>query len=126
MWKVIIAIRLAMHGLGHSAGLFSGMIKANNGIVLLGKYVNEPVIKWLGIALWLVALVLYVAAIMGIYNVIVPNDWWSPLLITASIVSITVILIWWKAFPVWGPLIADVVILIGVFVLRSKITEILS
>jgi hypothetical protein len=122
MLKIIIALVLLAHGLGHSMGPL-GLFKVaainpawHGDSWLLTGPAGPTVTNVVGVALWSVALVgfaLVAAVVVGW----LPEGWWQPLAVVSSVASILGILLFPAAFPVFstvGALVIDVAVLVAV------------
>jgi hypothetical protein len=119
MLKVLIALVLVAHGVGHSMGPL-GMFKVatinpawhGDSWILTG--VGAPgATQAVGTVLWVLALVGFVvlgAVVIGW----LPAAWWEPLAIASSLASLAGLLLFPSAFPVFstiGALAVDVAVL---------------
>ena len=122
MLKIVIALVLVAHGIGHSMGLL-GMFKvatvnpAGHGDSWILTSVGGPsVAQAVGAVLWTLAVVGFVAlgaVVMGW----LPEAWWHPLAIGSSLVSLAGLLLFPIAFPVFstiGAFAVDVAVLVAV------------
>jgi hypothetical protein len=50
-------------------------------------------VRWLFILLWMVAMLGFVGAGLGILGILVPPGWWRPLAITAAVIFLPVTLL---------------------------------
>jgi len=122
MLKIVIALVLVAHGIGHSLGPL-GMFKLatvnpawrGDSWVLSGVG-GVGITQVVGTVLWLLALVGFVvlgAVVMGW----LPAAWWRPLAIGSSLVSLVGLFLFPSAFPVFstmGALAVDVAVLAAV------------
>lgn len=115
--RVILAIAVAAHGLGHILFLVSLLGVANWGQAtqswLLG---GGWLAKGLGAAIWLVAIFGFLAAAVGLFQM---SDWWQQLAIIAAIVSIVGLLLFWVNPPGSAAISAvafDVLVLVALLV----------
>ncbi len=122
MVKVVIALILLAHGIGHTMGLL-GMFKVatvnpawdGDSWVLTGA-VGTQVTTIVGVVLWTVALVgfaLLAAVVVGW----LPEDWWAPLAVVASVASLAGVVLFPVAFPAFstiGAVAVDLVVLASV------------
>lgn len=122
MLKVVIALVLLAHGIGHSMGPL-GMFKVatinpawHGDSWLLTGPAGTTVTNVVGMTLWGVALIgfaLVAAVVVGW----LPEAWWQPLAIVSAVASIVGILLFPAAFPVFstfGALVVDVAVLVAV------------
>lgn len=84
MWRYLISGILIVHGLGHSGGYwFFGRSW------LWAEAGNDPW-KWVFVALWLVAMVGFVAAGLGL---LFQQAWWRPLAVVSAVIALPVTII---------------------------------
>jgi hypothetical protein len=123
MLKVVIALVLVAHGIGHSMGPL-GMFRIatinpawhGDSWVLTGVF-GQGLTQVVGTVLWALALVGFVALGAVVLGWL-PEAWWQPLAIGASIASLAGLLLFPIAFPVvstFGALVVDVAVLIVVW-----------
>jgi hypothetical protein len=101
MVRYLIGGFLIIHGIGHSGGYW--MFRKS----WVSPTLTEAPIKWLFIAVWLVAMVGYIVAGVGLFQA---QSWWRMLTIAASIVSLAVSLLYIQGVP-FNAAVADLVIL---------------
>ena len=122
MLRIVIALVLVAHGIGHSMGLI-GMFKVatinpawhGDSWILTG--IGGPSLtQIIGTVLWTLAVVGFVAlgaVVMGW----LPEAWWQPLAIGSSLASLAGLLFFPIAFPVFstiGAFAVDVAVLAAV------------
>ena len=122
MVKVLIALVLVAHGIGHSMGLL-GVFKVatvnpqwNGDSWLLSGLAGTTGAHAIGVVLWTLAIVGF-AALAAVVMGWLPQDWWQPLAIGSSVVSLVGLLLFPIAFPLFstiGALVVDVAVLVGV------------
>jgi hypothetical protein len=114
MLKIILALVLAAHGIGHSMGILQVFKVAtvnpqwNGDSWLLTGTVGASVAQAIGVVLWSVAIVGFVAVgavVMGW----LPESWWAPLAVVSSVVSLAGLLFFPMAFPILSTIGALVV-----------------
>lgn len=123
MLKIIIALVLLAHGIGHSMGLLqvfnvatinpawrgdSWLLGAGGASLALASVV--------GIAVWMASIVGF-AALAAVVMGWLPEAWWGPLAVGSSIVSLVGLLLFPLAFPTGstiGAFAVDAVVLIAV------------
>jgi hypothetical protein len=122
MLKVIIALVLIAHGIGHTMGplqvfrLVTINPQWHGDSWLLTAPLGVGLAQGIGMILWLVALVGFVAlgAVMLGWA---PAAWWQPVAIGASVASLVAIGIFPSAFPAAstvGAIAVDIGVLVGV------------
>jgi hypothetical protein len=126
MIKLAIAIVLFAHGIGHTMGpLQTFKVTVVNPAWsgdswLLTNVAGQTVTVAIGVVLWAVALVGFIAAAAVVMGWL-PEGWWAPLAIAASIASLVAIALFPSAFPIFstiGAAIVDIGVLVAVVWLR--------
>ena len=117
MWRIVIAVVLLAHGIGHSLGLFPafGLAKTKqctDHSWLLTNFIGESAARRFGVVLWLAAMFGFIGAALGFYGI---QEWWRSLAIASAIVSLAGLALYWNAFPSLinkiGAIAIDVIIL---------------
>ena len=126
MVKIIVAVVLLAHGIGHVLGpLQVFKITAtdptwNGDSWLLTGVTGQTLSNVIGLALWIAAMVGFVAASAVVMGWL-PASWWIPLAVGSSVVSLVGIALFPNAFPMTSTVAAavvDVVVLAAVVVLK--------
>jgi hypothetical protein len=122
MLKVVIALVLVAHGIGHSMGLL-GMLKIadsnpawHGDSWILTGFAGTTMTQLVGIVLWTVAIVGF-AGVAGVVVGWLPAAWWAPLAIVSAVASLAGLLVFPIAFPAFstlGALVVDVAVLAAV------------
>jgi hypothetical protein len=120
--RLILAVVVGAHGIGHTLFLFSCLGVPNLGQStrswLLTNLIGDGGVRALGSLLWLIATVAFVAVGVGLYR---QQDWWRMLSVIAAILSVVGLALFWSN-PVTGPaisaLIFNVVVLAALLLLR--------
>jgi hypothetical protein len=88
LWRVIIGVVIAAHGVGHLFFLVPTLGLAQWGLTgrswLLSGHVPDVAIKIVGGALWLVVIAGFVAAGVGVLS---QQEWWRSVAVVSSAVS---------------------------------------
>jgi hypothetical protein len=120
MLKIVIALVLVAHGIGHSMGILGAFKVATVNPAwqgdswILGDLVPSAS-QTIGTALWALALVGFVmlgAIVMGW----LPAAWWLPLAIASSVASLLGVLLFPIAFPAFstlGAVAVDLAVLVA-------------
>jgi hypothetical protein len=101
MWRFIFAVPLLMHGLAHISGFLASWTSIDLG------YASKPWVFSQSIhlysltgrvfgLLWLVAML---GLVVSAFGLVFRQDWWLPLAVAASVISLVVILPWWNTVP---------------------------
>lgn len=119
MFKVVVALVLLGHGIGHSMGLLQFFKVAtvnpswNGDSWLLTGAVGTTVTQVVGTVLWIGAIVGF-AALAGSVMGWLPVSWFQPLAIGSSVLSLVGLLLFPIAFPAFstvGALVVDLAVL---------------
>lgn len=117
--RVVLAIVVAAHGLGHILFLVSLLGVADWGQATQSWLLGSGwLAKGLGAAIWLLAIFGFLAAAVGLLQV---SGWWQQLAIIAAIVSSVGLLLFWlnpPGSPVISALVFDLLVLIALLVFR--------
>jgi hypothetical protein len=121
-WQIVVAIVLILHGLGHALGMMaaSGVTLSQTHAPhswLLSKLLGDTATRAIGFVVWLLALIGFVGAGLGLLGLIVPATWWQPLAVGAAIISLFGLALFWNALPFFFPnkvgvIIVDAVVLV--------------
>jgi hypothetical protein len=116
MVRLIIALVLASHGIGHLMGFLAAWTPASSPftgrpwVFTNGVTMTSSVGKVLGL-LWLAPLVGFVVGAFGLW---LQTGWWQPMLVASAAVSLPLVLPWWNAIPrlsYAGAVIVDIAVL---------------
>ncbi len=129
MVKIVIAVVLLAHGIGHSLGLLQVFKVATvnpewtGDSWLLSGVMGAGASQAIGVALWSVSIVGFVA-LAAVTVGWLPAQWWPPLAIGASLASLAGLLLFPFAFPMTstiGACLVDVAVLVAG--LRFELTD---
>jgi len=107
MLKLVIALILFAHGIGHSMGLLQVFKVAtvnpawHGDSWLLTGVAGPTATQAVGAVLWIAAIIGFVAlgaVVMGW----LPESWWTPLAVAASVVSLAGLVLFPVAFPTFS------------------------
>jgi hypothetical protein len=106
--RALVAVVLFMHGIGHSMGVLpavnlSSVEGWNSRSWLLTPILGETISRILSIILFSIALVGFLASTLALLGWVVPHDWWRPLAVVSSVISIVTIVLFWNAFVTFFP-----------------------
>lgn len=122
VWRILVSIVVGAHGIGHVLFLVGTLGLADWGQSahswLLTNTVGGGVTRALGAIIWLVSMVGFLAAAIGIWG---RMDWWRTVAIVSAIVSALGLALFWSG-GASGPLVSalafDVVILVALILFR--------
>jgi hypothetical protein len=107
MLKIVIAVMLLGHGIGHSMGLTQILKVATinpdwkGDSWLLTGFAGAAVVQAVGVVVWTAALLGFVAVAAVVVGWL-PAAWWQPLAIAASLASILGLVLFPNAFPLFS------------------------
>jgi len=116
MWRYLIGGFLIVHGIGHSGGYWM-FVKSWPSPAL-----TDSPLKWLFVVVWLVAMIGYFAAGIGLLQM---QGWWRTSAIAASIIPLVVAVLYIQGAPL-NAAVADVVILVALLLLGWPSVEIVG
>jgi hypothetical protein len=122
MFRIVIALVLLAHGIGHSMGPLQVFKVATVNPLwdgdswILGRVVGPTAAQGLGVVLWAVALVGFVVA-AAVFVGWLPMGWWQPVAVGSAVVSLIGLVLFPAAFPVFstiGAAAVDAAVLVAV------------
>jgi hypothetical protein len=113
VWRYVIGAVIIAHGLGHAGGpwFFQGS--------WLTDLLAGGILRWVFVALWILAGLGFVAAGLGVLGVLVPVEAWRTLSIAAAALSIAVAILLLGGGmnqPLFNALAMDVIILVALLI----------
>jgi hypothetical protein len=123
MLKILVALVLLAHGIGHVMGPLQVFKVATINPAWAGdswvltSVTGQSVGQAIGVVLWIAALIGF-AALAGVVLGWLPTAWWAPLAIVASALSLAGIALFPTAFPLMstvGAVVVDIAVLASVF-----------
>jgi hypothetical protein len=122
MTRIIVALVLLAHGIGHSIGplaLFKVSVfnpEWHGDSWLLTGPLGSSVTQVVGVGLWLASIVAF-TLLAGVVMGWLPESWWAPLGIVGAVVSLAGVLLFPIAFPTFstiGAIAVDLAVLAAV------------
>jgi hypothetical protein len=122
MLRIVLALVLLGHGIGHSMGLMQALKVAtvnpqwHGDSWILTGIAGTTVTQAVGAVLWTAAIVGF-AAVAGVVIGWLPATWWQPLAVGSSLVSLVGVLVFPLAFPTFstiGAVVVNVAVLAAV------------
>jgi hypothetical protein len=107
MVRILIALVLLGHGIGHSMGIMQVLRVAtvnpawNGDSWLLTNTVGSTATRAFGITVWIAAMIGFVIA-AGIVMGWLPQAWWLPVALGSSVVSLAGLAVFPMAFPLFS------------------------
>ncbi|HET9082983.1 MAG TPA: hypothetical protein VFN41_01165 [Candidatus Limnocylindrales bacterium] len=126
MVKIVVAVVLFAHGIGHVLGPLQVVKVAQVNPTwagdswLLTSVAGQTASNVVGLVLWLAAMVGFVASAAVVMGWL-PASWWVPLAVGSSVVSLVAIALFPAAFPptsTIGAVIVDIAVLVAVLGLK--------
>jgi len=126
MIKIVVAVVLLAHGIGHVLGPLQVAKVAQvdpswtGDSWLLTGVTGQTFSNLIGLVLWIAAMVGFVAAAAVVMGWL-PASWWVPLAVGSSVVSLLAIVLFPTAFPATSTVAAavvDIAVLVGVIGLK--------
>ena len=113
VWRYVIGAVIIAHGIGHAGGpwFFQGS--------WLTDVLASGFLRWIFVALWLLAGLGFVAAGLGILGVLVPVELWRMLSIVSAALSLAVAVLFLGGGmnqPLFNALAMDAVILVALLI----------
>lgn len=116
LWRYVIAGFLILHGIGHSGGYWMFVRSW-----LSPELVSGP-LKWVTIVVWLIAMVVFIAAGIGMLQ---QQAWWRTAALAAALVSLAISILYVQG-PPFNAAAADLLILLALVFLRWPTPEIVG
>ncbi len=122
MVKLVVALVLLAHGIGHSMGILKVFNLATVNPAwqgdswILSGFAGASVTNAVGVAIWTASIAGF-AALGGVVMGWLPASWWEPLALGSAIVSLAGLVLFPIAFPAFstiGALVVDVGVLAAV------------
>jgi hypothetical protein len=106
--RIITGIVLMGHGIGHAMGILAVLgVKLSEthspDSWLLTDLFGNSLTNIIGLLTWLLALLGFVGAGLGLAGWLVPHNWWQTLALSAAIISLVGLFFFWNAFPFLFP-----------------------
>lgn len=106
--RIIIALVLFIHGVGHIMALLPAFRIASTETWharswLLNRFISESASRVLLVILFGAALLGFVGAALGLLGWLVPHDAWRTLSVTSAVISLVAIVLYWNAFVALFP-----------------------
>lgn len=111
--RIIIALALFVHGVGHTLGFW---MPARSWLL---PGVGEPALRVIGGVFWVLAAVGFIAACLGFLGFLLPAHWWRPLAAGSAIISLLGIITFWGTWPAFntaGALAMNVAVLAALLI----------
>jgi hypothetical protein len=108
--RILIAGGLFVHGVGHTLGFFK---PARSWIL---PALGEPALRIAANILWSLAVVGFILSCLAFLGVLIPAQWWRPLAVIFSFVSLLGLLLFlgnWPIFNTIGAIGFNIVVLVA-------------
>ena len=121
--RIIIALILFVHGVGHVMGILpavglSTLESWNTRSWLLTGFLGDTGSRVVAFILFLAATIGFIGTTLAFLDWLVPHDWWQNLAIVSAIISLVAVILFWNALVSLvpnkvGAIAVDVAILVG-------------
>lgn len=106
--RLLTGLILIVHGIGHAMAFFPALSIASTEnwhyrSWLLGGFLGDAASRVVIIVLFAIPFVGFIAAGLGVFNVLVPHDWWPMPAIVSAIVGMIALALFWNAFATFFP-----------------------
>ncbi len=106
--RLITGFVLIIHGIGHAMVFFPALnIFSNENwhyrSWLLNGVLGDTASRVIIIVLFAIPFLGFIASGLGVFNVLVPHDWWPKLAIGSAVVGMIALAIFWNAFASFFP-----------------------
>lgn len=122
-FRIIVAVVLFAHGVGHSMALIpilglGGTETWNAKSWLLTGLLGDTFSRVIGFILFTAALIGFIGAALGVMDWLVPHDWWRTLAVVSAVISLLAMGLFWNGFVALfpnkiGALAVNAAVLIG-------------
>jgi hypothetical protein len=119
--QTLTGLVLLVHGIGHVMALLPAFNISSSETWhyrswLLTRIVGDKVSRFLVIVLYGAAMIGFIAAGLGVFNLIVPHSLWQTLAVYSAVISFAALALFWNAFVAFmpnkfGAIVVDAVIL---------------
>ncbi len=106
--RIMTGLVLIIHGIGHAMAFFPALnISSTENwhyrSWLLNSVLGDSTSRVIIIILFAIPFIGFIASGLGVFNVLVPHDWWPRLAIVSAIVGMVALVIFWNAFATLFP-----------------------
>ncbi len=106
--RLVTGLVLIIHGIGHAMAFFPAMNIFSNEkwhyrSWLLNSVLSDGASRVIIIILFAIPLIGFIASGLGVFNWLVPHDWWPKLAIVSAVVGMVALAIFWNAFASFFP-----------------------
>jgi uncharacterized membrane-anchored protein YitT (DUF2179 family) len=128
LWRILIAIVIAGHGVGHIFFLVPTLGLAEWGLAgrswLLSDHVPGAGVKVVGGALWLLAIAGFVAASIGVLS---QQEWWRGVAVASAAVSLLGLVLFAQPLqPIYSAGLMDLATLVALLLIRWPTVELVG
>jgi hypothetical protein len=116
--KTILALILLVHGIGHALGILAGIgvkLSSSHSLEswLFSSLLGKPVSQYLGILLSALAIIAFFTTSLSLLGWFLPQNLWESLGITASLISLLLVVFYWNFLPFLFPNKVGVIVIDG-------------
>jgi hypothetical protein len=124
--RTLIGVLLVLHGLIHGILALIPNPDAAKPVVAtffsawagswLRSGLSDRTLQTIAIALAVVAGTGFLAAGLALFGFVLPHDWWRPLALASSAVSLVLCVLFWNVYLIVGPVVAvGIIVALGLF-----------
>jgi hypothetical protein len=117
MARILLGVFLGLHGLihlGYAAPAPADPnypFRLNQSWLITNLGINAQAVRSLGMLLSVITVICFVLSGLATLGIVVPQNWWQPLTLLASVTSLALLILFWHSWLVLGVLI-DVALLV--------------
>jgi hypothetical protein len=102
--RLITGIVLIAHGIGYSLAFFpafniASTDKWDTHSWLLSGLLGDTLSRIVIVILFAIPMIGFIVAGLGVFNILIPHDWWPSLAIVSAIIGLIALALFWNAFP---------------------------
>lgn len=120
--RTVIAVVIFFHGIGHAQGLVPALGLSSTETWhprswLFTNLLGDTAARVIGLIIWFVGLIGFIATGLALLGVLVPHDWWRTLAIVFALTSMFGLIFYWNSLNMWfnkvGAIGVNVALLVG-------------
>lgn len=126
--RILIALVLFVHGVGHIMGILPALGVGRSveswtlRSGLLSNLIGETAGQWVGVVLFALGFLGFIAATLALLDVLIPYDTWRTLAIVSAVISLVSLLLYWNAFVTLlnkgGAVLVNIAVLVCLLILH--------
>lgn len=126
--RIIIGLVLLVHGIGHIMAFFPALNISSTDTWhhrswLLTPLIGDTASRVISLILFGAAFVGFIAAALGLFGWLVPDDLWRTLAVVSAVISLVALVLFWNSFATLfpnkiGAIAVDIAVLVSLLVLN--------